>query len=223
VRITKGTGERRARSRCESRALNRKALLTNAFRMQSREFAVATSGERYHRPVSHTSPTETEVEPDPENHRRGWTSSRLATWVPAVIAVIAAGLAIAAWLRPTHPGPQYPQSGDAKTNLCDAYKIVHQGVVTNTHLTSPNPNDEGSHFAIAANARLSLLGGGAYLRDTLDAQTAPPGDLAKATNAMAATIEQLGVNYLADATDEQQQPLRKDLDSEIKTMNKLCQ
>ncbi len=147
----------------------------------------------------------------------------MATWLPAVIAVIAAGLAIAAWLRPTHPGPQFPQSGDAKTNLCDAYKVVHQGVVTNTHLAIPNPNDASGHFAIAANARLSLLGGGAYLRDALDAQTAPPADLAKATNAMAATIEQLGVNYLADATDEQQQPLRKDLDSEIKTLNKLCQ
>ena len=140
-----------------------------------------------------------------------------------VIAVIGAGLAIAAWLRPAHEGPSYPQSGDAKTNLCAAYKVVHQAVVTNTHLARPGGNDPSGHLAVAANARLALLGGGAYLRDTLAAQSAPPADLAKAVDSLAATIEQLGVNYLANAGNDAQVPLRHDLDSEIKTLNKLCE
>jgi hypothetical protein len=140
-----------------------------------------------------------------------------------VIAVIAAGLAIAAWLRPAYEGPSYPQSGDAKTNLCAAYKVVHQAVVTNTHLATPRGNDPSAHLAVAANARLALLGGGAYLRDTVAAQSAPPADLAKAVDSLAGTIEQLGVNYLANAGNDAQVPLRRDLDSEIKTLNKLCE
>ena len=76
---------------------------------------------------------------------------------------------------------------------------------------------------MAANARLALLGGGAYLRDSLNAQTAPPADLAEAVNSLAATIEQLGVNYLANAKNDAQAPLRHDLDSEIATLKKLCE
>lgn len=140
----------------------------------------------------------------------------MPTLAIGVIAVIAAGLAIAAWLRPAHEGPSYPQSGDAKTNLCAAYKVVHQAVVTNTHLATPG-NDPSAHLAVAANARLALLGGGAYLRDTVAAQTAPPADLAKAVYSL------LGVNYPANAGNDAQVPLRHDLDSEIKTLNKLCE
>ena len=95
--------------------------------------------------------------------------------------------------------------------------------MTNTHLASPGGNDPSGHLAVAANARLALLGGGAYLRDTLAAQSAPPADLAKAVDSLAATIERLGVNYLANAGNDAQVPLRHDLDSEIKTLNKLCE
>jgi hypothetical protein len=136
--------------------------------------------------------------------------------------VVALGFAVAAWLRPTHQGPSYPQSGDAKTNLCAAYEVVHQGVVTNTHLAGPGADAPVGHLAVAANARLALLGGGAYLRDSLAAQTSPPADLAKAVDSLAATIEQLGVNYLANKSDDGQVPLRHDLESEIATLNKLC-
>lgn len=187
------------------------------------EFSVGTSDKRYHRRVSHTSPTERAVKDDPNNHPRWWRSSVLPTLAALAIALIAAGFAIAAWLRPAHEGPRYPQAGDAKTNLCAAYKVVHQAVVTNTHLASPGANDPGGQLAVAANARLALLGGGAYMRDTLAAQTAPPADLAKAADSLAATIEQLGVNYLANADNAEQMPLRHDLDSEIGTLNKLCE
>jgi hypothetical protein len=163
------------------------------------------------------------VKADPENHHHWWASSRLQTSAALVIAVVALGLSIAAWLRPAHERPSFSQSGDAKTNLCAAYKVVHQAVVTNTHLASPGAKDPGGQLAVAANARLALLGGGAYLRDTLAAQTAPPADLAKAADSLAATIEQLGVNYLANVSDEIQKPLRHDLDSEIATLNKLCE
>ena len=75
---------------------------------------------------------------------------------------------------------------------------------------------------MAANARLALLGSGAYLRERLAANTAAPGDLANAANSMANTVQQLGINYLAGATLDVQDPLRNDLKSEITQIDKLC-
>lgn len=173
--------------------------------------------------MSETSSIEPAAQPDPENHPHWWASLRLQTLAALSIAVLAAGLAVAAWLRPTHEGPSYPQSGDAKTNLCAAYKVAHQAFYTNTRLTNPGGNDPTGQLAVRANARLALLGGGAYLRDVLNAQTSPPADLAKAVDSLAGTIEQLGMNYLANAGKDAQVPLRRDLESQVKTLNKLCE
>jgi len=166
------------------------------------------------------------VQADPEKPRASrhwWASSPLPMLAALAIALVALGFAVAGWLRPTHEGPSYPQSGDARTNLCASYTVVHQAVISNTHLANPGGKDPSGQLAVAANARLALLGGGAYLRDSLNAQTAPPADLAEAVNSLAATIEQLGVNYLANAKNDAQAPLRHDLDSEIATLKKLCE
>lgn len=176
---------------------------------------------RYGHGVIHTAPAELTVNADAETSH-WWASSPWQTLAALVIAVVALGFAIAAWLRPTHEGPSYPQSGDAKTNLCAAYKVVHQRVVTNTHWAGPGANAPVGHLAVAANARLALLGGGAYLRDSLAAQTSPPADLAKPVDSLAATIEQLGVNYLANASNDVQVPLLHDLESEVAMLNKSC-
>ena len=92
-------------------------------------------------------------------------------------------------------------------------------MIINTHLESPNPD---AQFAVAANARLALIGGGAYLRDRLAANTAAPADLATAANSFATTIEQLGVNYLINATNDVQNPLRQTLNNEINQLDTLC-
>lgn len=158
-------------------------------------------------------------------HPRWWKSLHWQTLAPLVIAIIAVAIAITGWLLPRHQGSSsnFPdQSGDAKTNLCSAYKIVRVGVVGNTHLVNPGGNDPTGQLAVAANARLALIGGAVYLRDRLAAQPSPPADLAKAVNSMANTSEQLGINYLGNADNSVQEPLRKDLDSEITQLNKLC-
>jgi len=176
--------------------------------------------------MTHTSPsTESGVDRNrnnPDSYQTWWKSPRLQTAVALVLALIAVGVAVAAWFRPTHETVSYPQSGNAKTNLCNAYTVVRQGVVFNTHLANPGGNDPTGQFAVAANARLALLGGGEYLRVRLAAQTNPPADLAKAINNMAVTVEQLGINYLANADDSLQVPLRHDLDGQIQQLNKMC-
>lgn len=89
-------------------------------------------------------------------------------------------------------------------------------------MQSNNPNDAVAELAVATNARLAVVGGGAYLRDRLDANTAAPKDLANAINTFANTIEQLGINYLSGAGADAQDSLRHDLDSQITQLDKSC-
>lgn len=156
--------------------------------------------------------------------RPWWKSSRSAILAALGVALIAVVLALVALFHPLHRTPHFndQQTAEAKTNVCAAYTTVRQGVVISTHMASPDPNNPIGQLAVAVNARLALLGGGAYLRDRVAAQPAAPGDLKKALESMANTTEQLGVNYLAEASGDVQDPLRSDLDSEITQINKLC-
>lgn len=91
----------------------------------------------------------------------------------------------------------------------------------NTHMVNPDPNSPIGQLAVAANARLALLGGGAYLRDRLTAEPAAPAGLAKAVKSMANTLEELGIGYLA-GLNSTLGPLRNALDSEISQINGMC-
>jgi hypothetical protein len=185
--------------------------------------------ERYHFLMSNTQLTEPEAEASPEKPlpaQRWWRSLRCAALTALAIAMISTAVAVAAWFKPAPPSasPTFTdqQTAQAKSNVCSAYTAVHQGVVKNTHLADPNPHDPVGQLAIAANARLALLGGGAYLRDRVAAQPATPADLALAVSAMGTTIEQLGIGYLESATNIVLDPMRHDLDSQIREINKLC-
>lgn len=157
---------------------------------------------------------------------RGWMS-HWTTFAPLTIAVLAAALAAVAWIRPfdhsSSAGFNSQQTGVAKKSVCAAYGVVHQAVVANTHLANPVPDDPVGTLAVAANARLALLGGGSYLRERLAGEPATPADLAKAVNSMTDTLEELGINYLAGASYIVQDPLRGALDSEISDIDKMCQ
>jgi hypothetical protein len=151
---------------------------------------------------------------------RGFSASGWLVYAALAIAVIAAVLAALAYFHPAHKdAAAAQQGGDAKANVCSAYKAAHRSVVINTHLQSPNPDLQ---LAIAANARLALIGGGSYLQDRLAANTAAPTDVANAANSFANTVQQLGINYMTDARADVQDPLRHELDSQITQLDKLC-
>jgi hypothetical protein len=64
------------------------------------------------------------------------------------------------------------QQDEAKKNVCAAFETIRRGVVGNTNATAPGgPEDITGGIAVAANARLSLLGGGQYLLDRLEPAT----------------------------------------------------
>jgi hypothetical protein len=172
----------------------------------------------------HSPPEEQPSGKEPLPLPRGRRTAQWPVYAALAIAVIAVVLAALAYFHPAHNGasatPQ--QGGDAKANVCSAYAAAHKAVVINTHLQSRNPNDPIGQFSVATNARLALIGGGAYLRERLAANTAAPADLANAANSLANTIEQLGINYLTEATPDVQDPVRHDLNSEITQIDKLC-
>jgi hypothetical protein len=147
-------------------------------------------------------------------------ASRWPTYLALGIAVVAAALAALAYFHPSHNGATVAQQGgDAKANVCSAYSNTRKAVVINTHLETNNPDVQ---LAVAANARLALIGGGAYLRDRVAANTAAPANLTTAANTLATTTEQLGINYLINASNDVQTPLRQNLNDQITQLDTLC-
>jgi hypothetical protein len=180
------------------------------------------------RPLTKPAHSETENQPsareESSSHKPApvprWSdASNWPTYVALVIATIAAVLGGLAYFHPKHTASVPQQGGDAKANVCSAYAATRKAVVINTHLESQNPDLQ---LAIAANARLALIGGGTYLRDRLDANTAAPSDLANAANSLAATIEQLGINYLIQAPPAVQDPVRNNLNNQLAQLDKMC-
>jgi hypothetical protein len=152
-----------------------------------------------------------------------WKSARLATYATLAIALVAVAVAVAAWLRPASGSASYSdqQSAQARKNVCSAAKVVDQAVFAK--YTNPHPGDPIGEMSVAANARLALMGGGAYLRETVAAEPATSADLAKAANSMANTVEQIGINQLArTANPAVLNPLKQQLANEISQINKLC-
>lgn len=171
-------------------------------------------------PSKHSAPTKAQGS-------LNWLTDGVPKWLTYAIGAVAfAALAcgIVGWYLPS-PSKNYnaDETAKAKTQICAESKGVDKVVVTNTHRVNPGPKDPAGSLAVAANARLALLGGGAYLQDRLDKLPATPAELAKAVGLLADTLEQLGIGYLADAPPEIQDPLRKALSTEIDAVNKLCQ
>ena len=144
-------------------------------------------------------PTEetTETYKAPASDRRAHASRSSLGWlapVALVVALIAAGLAGWALLRPA-PKPPAPaaasqQTGDPKTNACAAYRTVSSAVSLQSH-ADPGGEVQG----VAANARLAMSGGSTYLLAQLNPST--PADLADAIRSFATGLQDISINALA--------------------------
>lgn len=148
-----------------------------------------------------------------------------------VVALIAIGVAVAAWLRPipdnNPPASSAPtftdqQIADAKADVCGAYAVVSYAVRINTHRPNPAPGDEIGALAAAANGRLALYAGGNYLLSRLLANSATPDNLTTAVQSLSNTLQKFGIVALADESDVVQDELRRDLDSDVAIIDRLC-
>jgi hypothetical protein len=144
----------------------------------------------------------------------------------ALVAGALGGAAVAGLWRPAS-GASAKFSGqevtDAKKDVCSAAALARQAVANNMHLKNPDPENPVAQLAVAANARLSLTAGAAYVRGRLEANPATSQDLVNAARAMSSELEHLNLSYLVGQPNSDREQLGRDLDARIAELGKLCQ
>lgn len=162
----------------------------------------------------------------------GNTPNRPSRWVvlaSLTIGVLALGVAIGCWFRPpadnkgpaSSPATKYTdqQVVEAKAKVCAAHQKVHHAV----GLTSGRSSDDPSgHLAIATSARQALDAGGRYLLSKLAEEPATPADLTEAVRKLANSFQELTVDYLAEVSDAELDPLLRTSDQATLTIESLC-
>jgi hypothetical protein len=127
--------------------------------------------------------------------------------VVALVGAALAGLALyrsggetrsAAPASAAQPAATDQQSGDPKMRTCEAFSTVRNAVSLQTH------QDLGTEpvalQAVAANARLAMIGGAIYLQNRTD--PAAPAELVTAITSFTDGLQAIGVNALAGITNE---------------------
>ncbi len=149
------------------------------------------------------------------------------TPIALVVALIAVGLAV--WALVAKPDQSAAQaqmpaapalSGDAKGRVCAAANTVATAVQAQTNRSvGPEP---AAVEAVAANARLAMVGGGAYLVSQISADT--PSELADAARSFGTTLQMIGVNALAGVpnTEEVQAGRIRDAEATRNKLSLLC-
>jgi hypothetical protein len=156
-------------------------------------------------------------------------SSQWPTFLALALALVASGLAIVGWFRPSPPPTAPPsktptyteqQISDAKARSCAAFDTVLKGVTLQTH--GEASDDPAMRKAQAVNGQLSLVAGGGYLRDHLDPAT--PAQLAADIRKTADVLSDLGANALAGAqnADQPQASLLTEAKSSFAQVQELC-
>lgn len=168
----------------------------------------------------------------------GSSKSSIVSVLALVVAFVAVGLA--AWALLKEPKASEPAqasqssestasvfSGDVtddpKRSICEDFNLVRVGVQANTNLRPPGgPDDVTGALAVAANARLSLSEGGAYLLARLEPDT--PQDLTDAVRKFANQLMDIGARSIAGIpnTDPDQAARLKDADASSASIANLC-
>lgn len=153
--------------------------------------------------------------------------SRVPTIIAIVIAVIAVAVAIGAWFRPV-PKPETPAAktyseqeiADAKKSVCDAFKDANRGVqAAGRRNEGPDPI---AVLAVAANVRLALTAGSAYMLQSVDNNQAAPDDLKSAVEELAGTYRKVAVAQLGEASQDELDPMYKSGDETTNKIKQAC-
>lgn len=144
--------------------------------------------------MSKSMPLPGEADPSRPGPAR-WLAA-LATAI-SLLAAVAAGWAL---LKPA-PVPEpvgNPAAADPRAAACDAFVLVSKGVAIQSRKDlGPDPV---AREAVAANARLAMAGGAAYLRDIVPSNTPP--ELAEPLRTFADQLQTISQNYLAGQVNE---------------------
>ena len=155
--------------------------------------------------------TDIESDEQPQSHAKppassGGGGARFVALFTPFIALAAIGIAawamVLAW--PQKEASVKPNA-ESKQKVCAAFDTVSKAIQLQTH--ADLGSDPVAQTAVAGNARLSLIGGGEYLLSRLDDQTPP--DLADAVRLFANNLEDIGLNALAGATNDDPQQVAR--------------
>jgi hypothetical protein len=108
---------------------------------------------------------------------------------------------------------------DAKAKVCAAYGKVHHAVGLTSGRSSDDPT---TRLVIATSGRQALDVGSGFLLARLTEEPATPSDLAIAVRKLANAFQELAINYLAEVSDSELDPLLRISDQESLTIENRC-
>ncbi|BCQ10939.1 hypothetical protein JMUB5695_04399 [Mycobacterium heckeshornense] len=157
---------------------------------------------------------------------------RWPSFAALLIALIGVAIGIVGWFRPV-PRNEQPASPtvptytdrqitDARSNICNAYKLAKNEVFENTHRPTPGEADLIGSLAVAANGRLAVHAAADYLMNHLAAQPATPADFAHAVHSLADTYQEFAMRALNNEPNSALDGLRHNIDSYIAKIDGLC-
>lgn len=149
-----------------------------------------------------------------------------------MLALVAVGIAVAAWLRPVPvqrpaaaaAAPVYTaeEVAQAKTNVCEAFALVKSAVVKNNDRPNPSPGEPTGALAAIANGRLALYAGGDYLLERVNAAPAAPTQITTQLRSLAHELKDFGMAFLAEVPDSELTPFRHSVDATFSILDRLC-
>lgn len=161
--------------------------------------------------------------PGPQPNGAGRSRSTALSVVACLLALAALIVSVWTWWQGRPPGFDEATRAAARDATCAAYSQVHTGVATNTHLAPPGGDaDVTGVLAVAANARVALLGGGEYVLASVEPATPP--EVAQAARHFGRKLMQFGAAATAGAPDDDpgQQNLKREIDDAAATLDGLC-
>ena len=151
------------------------------------------------------------------------SSSRLkaAVIVLAVVALLALGLAAAAWFRaaPEHLGSTQ-NAGEAQAALCAVHNDVKQALAAAT--SQPEAKEPGNTLLIAVNIRLAEYSGADYLSQALAANPGAPPALAEQVGNLVNALRRLAIGQLGDAPKDSLQPITEQIGALTGEISREC-
>lgn len=151
-----------------------------------------------------------------------------AVSVLAVVAVLALGFAVAAWLRAApkteagragqvHSGQQ---ADSARAAVCSAQGEVRQALTAATH--QPEATEPGNTLLIAVNIRLAEYAGADYLSQRLADNPAAPTAVTEPVRDLVYALRRLAIAQLGDAPADTLQPITDQIGTLTDEVAKAC-
>ena len=158
----------------------------------------------------------------PQPPANGAGAARWIAPLALVVSLLAAGTAGWALLKPAPEPPSVgnPAVADPKAQACSAFFLVSNGVALQSRIDIGT--DPVAQQAVAANARLAMAGGAAFIRSKLASNT--PAELAEPLTAFADQLQTIAQYYLAGQTNQSPEQAERlaETDDTTKQLVELC-